>query len=406
MRREEVRAHGLDGQLVEPDWPVLKLEEVNQLLRRFPQAERAVRLVSYSPRPFSAASVVETLHGRVFVKRHHGSVRDKNSLREEHGLLEYLAGRTPLVKPPLADVLGDTVITTGKWTYEVHPCGEGLDVYEEAQSWTPYQSVGHAHNAGKALGALHVASAGYDAPSRGPAALVTSFRVFADANPWPQLESYAEERPALHSYLSKRDWIGEARETFEPLQGRLLRHLSVFRPLWTHNDFHSSNLLWSDASPEAEVTDIFDFGLANRSNAIHDIATAVERSVEWLRIHDPSGDPFHWGQIEAFLKGYEEIQPLLREEAAALPALLPLVHAEFALSEADYFIRVLKSEEKTDLAYVGYFLGHARWFSSDSGKRLIRGLQVWSELHPSSELRDSAAHSAVAAPIALRETGK
>ena len=399
MKRDEVKAHGLDGQLVEPDWPVLTLDEVDHLLRRFPRAEKAVRLLSYSPRPFSAASVVETAHGRVFVKRHHCSVRDKNSLREEHRWLEYLAGRTNLVKRPFADLLGETVMTTGAWTYEVHTCGEGLDVYEEAQSWTPFLSVGHAHSAGRALGALHAASVGYEASARGPAPLVTSFKVFADKNPWLQLIRYAEERTALRSYLEKRDWIRETRETFEPLHEELHPHLFVLHPLWTHNDFHASNLLWSNASPEAEVTDIFDFGLADRTNAIHDIATAIERSVEWLQIHDASRDPFHWEQIEALLRGYEASRPLTRGEAEALPALLPLVHAEFALSEADYFIGVLKSEEKADLAYLGYFLGHARWFSTDSGKRLLHRLQVWAESHPDSGLTRPGTDSVAAGPV-------
>ena len=406
MKRDEVKAHGLDGQLVEPDWPVLTLDEVDHLLRRFPRAEKAVRLLSYSPRPFSAASVVETAHGRVFVKRHHCSVRDISSLREEHLWLEYLAGRTNLVNRPFADLSGETVVTTGAWTYEVHICGEGLDVYEEVQSWTPFLSVGHAHSAGRALGALHAASVGYEASARGPAPLVTSFRVFADENPWLQLIRYAEERTALHSYLEKRDWTRETRETFEPLHEKLLPHLCAFQPLWTHNDFHASNLLWSNASPEAEVTDIFDFGLANRTNAIHDIATAIERSVEWLQIHDASRDPFQWEQIEALLKGYEELRPLTRGEAEALAALLPLIHAEFALSEADYFFGVLKSEEKTDLAYLGYFLGHARWFSTDSGKRLLRHLQVWAESHPYSVLTHPLTDSVVVGPVASTEARK
>jgi len=35
------------------------------LLRRFPQAQEAERILSFSPRPFSAASVVETPLGNV-----------------------------------------------------------------------------------------------------------------------------------------------------------------------------------------------------------------------------------------------------------------------------------------------------------------------------------------------------
>jgi Ser/Thr protein kinase RdoA (MazF antagonist) len=293
-----------------------------------------------------------------------------------------LSGREALVKRPLEDESGESAVTIGEWTYEVHPVGEGLDLYEEAQSWTPFLSVGHARNAGRAIARLHAASAGYDAPARKAAPLVTSFRIFSSDDPWPALARYVEERPELHAYLAKRDWLREAQETFLPLQDRLRGYLPVFQPLWTHNDFHASNLFWSDASAEAQVTDIIDVGLADRTTAIHDVATAIERNgVEWLQIHDASRDPFHLEQIDALLAGYEELHAFSRKEAESLVALLPLVHAEFALSEADYFLRALKAEEKADLAYIGYFLGHARWYGTDSGKRLLDHLQSWAETH-------------------------
>ncbi len=380
----EVKAHGLEGEFVEPDWPALKLDELDGLLRRFPQAQKARRILSFSPRPFSAASVVETPHGNVFVKRHHRAVRDRDGLLEEHRWLAYLSRRDTLVKKPLVDRSGETAVEIGDWTYEVHPVGDGLDLYETAQSWTPFLSVRHARHAGRALARLHVASAGYDAPARKAATLVTSFKVFSCDDPWPKLARYAEERPALQGYLAKRDWLVETREIFLPFHDRLGKFLHVFQPLWTHNDFHGSNLFWSDASSEAEVTDIIDVGLADRTNALHDIATAIERNgVEWLEIHNTSRDPFHHEQIIALLSGYEEMRPLSRDQAEAVVALLPVVHAEFALSEADYFLRVLKSQAKTDLAYVGYFLGHARWFTSDPGKRLLGHLQSWAESHQS-----------------------
>ena len=378
----EVKAHGLEGNLVEPDWPALKLDELNGLLRRYPQAQQAAHILSFSPRPFSAASVVATPLGNVFVKRHHHAVRDRDSLLEEHRWLDYLSRRDTLVKKPLEDGSGETAVEIGEWTYEVHPVGDGLDLYETAQSWTPFLSVGHARHAGRALARLHVASAGYDAPARQAGTLVTTFKVFSCADPWPALARYAEERPALLGYLAQRDWLVETRETFLPFHNRLRKFLPVFQPLWTHNDFHASNLFWSDASPQAEVTDIIDVGLADRTNALHDIATAIERNgVEWLEIHDASRDPLHLEQIDALLSGYEEMHALSREEAGAMVALLPLVHAEFALSEADYFLRVLKSQEKADLAYLGYFLGHARWFNTDPGKRLLSHLQGWAESH-------------------------
>jgi Ser/Thr protein kinase RdoA (MazF antagonist) len=382
MKSDGVKAHGLDGQLVRPDWPALRLEEVDQLLRRFPDARKALRILSYSPRPFSAASVVETPAGKVFVKRHHRLVRDKLSLHEEHHWMSYLSERCKLVKRPFQDAAGETAVVSDDWTYEVHPHGDGIDLYEQAQSWTPFLSVGHARNAGLALAKLHQASAGYHVPARHPAPLVTSFGVFSNEDPWPVLTRYVEQRPALRAYLGERDWLAESQQAYRPLHDNLRRFLPTFGPLWTQNDFHASNLLWSNATSEAEVTDIFDFGLADRTTALHDVATAIERNgVEWLRIQDKSCDPYYLEQIEALLSGYEQLRPFSRTEAEALVALLPVVHAEFALSEADYFTAVLNDPGKADLAYVGYFLGHARWFSTEPGKRLLDQLENWASRH-------------------------
>jgi Ser/Thr protein kinase RdoA (MazF antagonist) len=118
--------------------------------------------------------------------------------------------------------------------------------------------------------------------------------------------------------------------------------------------------------------------LSDRTNAVHDIATAIERNgVRWLALEGDFDSIVHQAQIDALLEGYEEVRPLTEAEARAVPAILPLVHAEFALSEADYFLRVLKSEERASLAWEGYFLGHAAWFRSDSGRRLLDHLEAW-----------------------------
>jgi len=52
-----------------------------------------------------------------------------------------------------------------------------------------------------------------------------------------------------------------------------------------------------------------------------------------------------------------------------------LCHAEFALSEADYFLRVLHSAEKARMAHDGYLVGHARWFRSDAGSRMLDAIR-------------------------------
>ncbi len=117
------------------------------------------------------------------------------------------------------------------------------------------------------------------------------------------------------------------------------------------------------------ATAIIDFGLADRTNAVHDIAHAIERNiVEWLAlVNDPAHPdavPIHLDHLDALLDGYESVRPLSGEEAAALAPMTALCHAEFALSEADYFLGVLHSEEKAAMAYDGWLVGHARWFRS------------------------------------------
>src|ERR1700678_1447557 len=191
------KAHGLDGSLEEPDWPPLTLPEVDLLLRRYRQAGGAEWLLSRSPRPFSAASVVATPIGKVFVKRHHRSVRDREGLLEEHRLIAHLSATmqdevsgmvggpdfsTNLVQAVLADWDGETAGTSGEWTYEVHPLARGVDVYEQAPSWTPFLSCGHARSAGRALARLHRAAASYQGASRKAQPLVTSFTIFSGQN--------------------------------------------------------------------------------------------------------------------------------------------------------------------------------------------------------------------------------
>src|ERR1035438_3350319 len=75
-----VKAHGLNGALVEPDWAPMTVEEVRALLVQFPECGEPIAILSTSPRPFSAASVVATQTVRVFIKRQHRSVRDREGL--------------------------------------------------------------------------------------------------------------------------------------------------------------------------------------------------------------------------------------------------------------------------------------------------------------------------------------
>jgi hypothetical protein len=52
-----------------------------------------------------------------------------------------------------------------------------------------------------------------------------------------------------------------------------------------------------------------------------------------------------------------------------------VVHLEYALSEVEYFVEVVRSPANAELAYDGYFIGHARWFEGAAGSELIEHLQ-------------------------------
>ena len=371
----------MDGSLVEPDWQPLRPNELRMLFRQFPTLDGPAEVVSVSPRPLSAAGVVRTRAGCVFVKRHHHMVRDREGLREEHRFIEYLAAAGAQVPRVLASASGETAIELGEWTYEIHAVPPGIDLYGEAISWTPFRTTGHARAAGEALARLHLAAEGFDAPRRKPQPLVASFSIFSAADPAAELEHYLAARPALTEHGEARRCAMEALDLLGPFYAELRHLLPAPAPLWTHNDLHASNLFWSDDSNDARATAVIDFGLADRTNAVHDIAQAIERNiVEWLvLVRDPAHPervPIHFDHLHALLAGYEQVRRLSNEEAAALPAMTALGHAEFALSEADYFLGVLRSEESARMAYDGWLVGHARWFCG-AGARLVDALRRW-----------------------------
>jgi Ser/Thr protein kinase RdoA (MazF antagonist) len=377
-----VKAHGMDGTLVDPDWPPLTLTELRLLLSQFPDLGEPLEIMYASPRPFSAASIVRTAGGWVFIKRHSRAVRNREGLLEEHRFMAYLLEHGAAVPRVLASGAGETAIGIGAWTYEVHETPEGVDLYEDALSWTPFRSVQHAHSAGQALARLHRAAEGFAAPRRKPWPLVAGFTIFEAKNPSLGMRQYLAARPALAHHAAVHTCAERALELLAPFHTEIEPLLPALTPLWTHNDLHASNLLWSDASESAQATAVIDFGLADRTNAVHDIAQAVERNiVEWLTLVESSGHlddtPVHFDHLDALLVGYESVRQLTDAEAAALAPMTALCHAEFALTEADYFLGVLHSEEKGRVAYDDYLVGHAQWFRGKGGGKLLAALRCW-----------------------------
>ncbi|UGT40787.1 phosphotransferase [Nocardia yamanashiensis] len=354
--------------LVEPDWPPLTSTEVDEVVG-------ADAVIEWrSPRPLSATARVRLPDGRaVIVKRLPRTLRDAAALGEEHRFMDHLRARgIPVPAVPRTTEFGE-------FTYEVQEFGDGEDRYAGVFSWSPYLSTGDAAAAGRMLARLHLAAAGYDAPARPPRPLLGGFSIFAAVDPLAAVADRAAERPALAAFLAARDWRAEMERVQLPAHDRLFPLLADLKPLWTHNDWHGTNLLWREqrtnqdgsgpaAAPPApaEVSAVIDFGLCDRTTAVHDLAIAVERcAVDWISIRD--GGPAHVraDQVRALLEAYERVRPLTAPERRALPALLPLVHAEYELSEIDYFLSVVPggNQKNAEIAYEDYFLGHTDWWS-------------------------------------------
>lgn len=375
--------HGVGVDQVEADWPALRADEVASLLRRFESAGNLRGLRWHSPRPFSAAAEVDTDAGTLFVKRHHRSVRDARALGEEHRFIGHLRAHGVPAPQLLRTHDGASAVELGDWTYEVQRAAEGEDLYRQATSWTPFANDEHAHAAGYALAQLHRAAAGYSAAPRVTSLLVANFRLFGQADPLQALERALPHRPALAGWLQRRDWRGDLQARLLPWHARAEALRKPQPALWTHGDWHASNLLWRTTGAGTEVSAVFDFGLSDRTFALFDLATAIERNlIPWLDLDGGGRAVAELDQLDALLFGYASVLPLDAAQLRLLAALLPLVHADFALSEVEYFAGVTGSDEHAGVAYDRYLLGHADWFGSGEGQRLLRHLQRRAEAMP------------------------
>jgi Ser/Thr protein kinase RdoA (MazF antagonist) len=371
MSASNHRSHGWNDDDATPDWPPLETAEVEALLSGFAALRGPSRILWRSPRPFSAAARVLTPAGERFVKRHHRRVRTPAALAEEHAFIAHLRAQGLPVPEVVADDAGHTAIGRGDWTYEVHAAAGGVDLYRDTPSWTPLAQPTHARNAGRMLARLHRAAAGFAAPSRSTAMLVARDDVLRATDLVQAIDAQRAQRPALAAYLAeRRDW----RADLAPLAARhrqLQPRIAALPRLWTHGDWHASNLFWDGADDRAEVVTILDFGLCAPTFALYDLATAIERNaIAWLHLYADTQVAFP-DTARALMAGYAELLPLAPAMRETLAALLPLVHVDFALSEVDYFLGVLDAPAQADLAWDGFLLGHAAWFSTAPGRALL-----------------------------------
>ncbi|HEX9352416.1 MAG TPA: phosphotransferase [Streptosporangiaceae bacterium] len=368
--------HGMGKELVVPDWSPLTSAEVHTVLARYPQPPGEEMITWRSPRPMSAAGLIRRGGVDLFVKRHHVRVRTPAQLAVEHAFIGHVRARGIPAPAVLRARDGATATQHGDFVYEVHELAGGLDLYRDAVSWTPYTSLGHAHAAGEALARLHGAADRFPLPARSPAVLTSGCEIVVAADPLAEVKWLAGRRPGLAAYLDGRAWPDDLTRQVLPAIRRAAPLLAALPRQWGHGDWHPSNLTWTTAGPGAVVAGVFDFGLANGTFAVHDLATALERAaVSWLDLADTGRAEADLEAIDAFLDGYESVRPLSAAEAVALPEVFPVVHVEYALSEVEYFAHVVSSAANADLAYDGYLLGHAAWFGTPDGAAVLDHLR-------------------------------
>ncbi|MEY9925623.1 Ser/Thr protein kinase RdoA (MazF antagonist) [Catenulispora sp. GP43] len=346
--------------VVRRDWPSLTSQEVEAVL-----GEEVAEVEWRSPRPLSTTARVRTAEGRrLIVKRLPMALRTPEALAEEHGFMDRLRQHGAPVPKAWTAGTGDG------FTYEAQEIGDGKDRYQGQFSWQPYLAPDHVGLAGHALAKLHSIAKLYDAPARPWRPLKAGFSLFSAPDPIAAIERVAAERPALGDFLAARDWRADVERLMLPYHERLLPVLDDLEPMWTHGDWHGTNLLWTHDVP----TSIFDFGLADRTYAVHDIAVALERfAVDWLAIREGAPGWSEKWPVTWFLRFYQLRRRITPAERQALPLLFPLCHAEYELSEIDYFLSVVpgSSEKNAEIAYRDWFLGHAQWAKSEEGQAFL-----------------------------------
>jgi Ser/Thr protein kinase RdoA (MazF antagonist) len=365
------RVHGMTQNEVPPDWPPLTEAELAPVIAAYPALGGLREIAWHSRRPFAASGIVTCAHESVFIKRHDARVRDAADLRQEHDFIAHLRAHGAKVPGVLRNQSGDTVTGSALGCVEIHEMGQGQDAYRDAHSWTPIRNTADAHEAGAALARLHVAASGFTAPARATRLVVAGDAIAASADPTIALEAWVAGDARLRTALHPRPFREDFHRVLHPFYEALRPFRAEFPPCWVHGDFHASNLLWQ----EGAVSCVLDFGLSNRASALYDLATAIERNaIAWLALSPKHTAIGHADLAGALIAGYDLILPVSARQIAALRALLPVVHVEFALSELAYFHAITRSPRDADLAYDTFLLGHATWFASGDGGRFVTGL--------------------------------
>jgi tRNA A-37 threonylcarbamoyl transferase component Bud32 len=395
VTESEHLVHGLQGELTNATWAPISPSDILDLVSRpanqpgFLQQETVsstgipttgISVIWQSPRPMSSAAVIQLGNHKIFVKRHNIDVRNSSDLRREHKFINYLRDNSIKVPFVYSDENNETVFAKAEFLYEFCDVFAGIDLYRERISWSRYICPEHAYHAGEALARLHMISEGFDGSPKVFGPLCNSVEIITAENPLTMLKSILAARPGLaisigEAMLSIDIFFDRFSSLYLPFIEKVLSYASLMRPIYTHGDWHPSNMSWTGNGKDADVEYVFDFGLSNKTFLHHDIAVAIERScIDWLGLYDEVWDP---DSLVAFLRGYHSVKNLSEADLGFIADTLPVCHFEYALSDVEYFGAVLAQPDNAALACESYLFGHAEFFLTPEGieiRKTIRNL--------------------------------
>jgi len=236
-----------------------------------------------------------------------------------------------------------------------------------AISWTPFRSLAHAHSAGQALASpFSRARFRRSAPQAPP--VVASFTIFAARDPsrhgalsWARLRWLATRAFACAPRRRSNSSRPSTPSCAAPSRAWLL---------WTHNDCTPQSFL------ERSISDARATALLIRPRRPYQrrARPGPRHRTQHCRMADTrpklktapscSSRPFGRALVAT------NPSPAHSRRGRRPCAHDRSRHAEFALSEADYFLGVLHSEEKpSQLRWL--LVGHASWFNTNSGERFL-----------------------------------
>ncbi|WP_227591264.1 phosphotransferase enzyme family protein [Acinetobacter shaoyimingii] len=379
-----VLGHGMGTCLEPKDWPHITLNELNQLKAHYAVLHGQLEIVWRSPRPFSSAVIVHVTPehadahtkntAQFFIKRSHGSFRNVDDLLQEHVFIQHLADQQICVPKLITHTENSTALAMGDWSYEIFERAQGFDLYADQLSWKPFFNACHAAKAGQMLARMHRAAQGFSIRNeRSAKYLVSNQKLLESEDLVSAIRQRIEQSSALKAYFQQHVLDENFLTQAHVIHQKIKKTFQKQQKIWTHNDLHASNLLWSENSSNAEISSVIDFGLCDYNSALYDLAVTIERNfIDWLELKKSDQGAYNTIYIDqkglqAFMDGYLKLIPEV-EHLHILPELIKIVHLDFAFSELEYFIDITHNLNHANAAYYDWLISHTDWFCQTQGQ--------------------------------------